>query len=187
VAASPPAWSFDASMTAYLFQDDGDFAQPSLTASRGALSLEGRFNDVALRSFSGFVGRQFTFGNTWEVAVTPKLGAAVGTIDAIIPALEFTLDAWRVELSSEAQFVIDIHDTREDFFYNWSELSFRTTDWLRLGLATQRTRVFEEPRDVQRGVLVGVTFGRVDGAVYWFNPDSDRQYAVATIAVSFRR
>jgi hypothetical protein len=169
----------------YLFPHDGDYAQPSFTANRGALGLEARFNDVALRAFSAFVGWRFAADGAVALEVTPKLGGAVGTIDAAIPALEFTLHFRRLELASEAQFVIDVHHTREAFFYNWSEISIRTTARLRLGMATQRTRVFEQLRDIQRGILVGVTFGPVDGSLYWFNPDSDRGYVVASVGVSF--
>ena len=139
---------------------------------------------MAVRSFSGLIGWRFTADRAVDVELIPKFGFAVGKIDALIPALEFAFTFRRLEFSGEAQFVIDVRDSRDTFFYSWSELSFRTTDWLRLGLATQRTRVFTEPRDIQRGLLAGVTFGAVDGAVYWFNPDSDRPYLVAAISVS---
>lgn len=180
-----PEWSYAAGLAAYLFLEDGDFAQPSFVANRGALCLEARFNDVAVRSFSGLVGWRFVTDRAIDVELVPKFGIAVGTIDAAIPALEFALTFRRLEFSGEVQFVIDIHSSRDTFFYSWSELSLRTTDWLRLGMATQRTRAFTEPRDIQRGVLAGVTFGRVAGTVYWFNPDSDRGYVVAAISVAF--
>lgn len=177
-------WAYEAGLAAYLFQEDGDFAQPSFVANRGALGLEARFNDVAVRSFSGLIGWRFTADRAVDAELIPKIGFAVGTIDAVIPALQFAFTFRRLEFSGEAQFVIDIHNSRDTFFYSWSELSVRTTDWLRLGMAMQRTRVFTEPRDIQRGILAGVTFGRVAGTVYWFNPDSDRGYVVAAISVS---
>ena len=184
-AGPAPEWSYEAGLAAYLFQEDGDFAQPSFVANRGALCLEARFNDVAVRSFSGLVGWRFAADRAVDVELIPKVGIAVGTIDALIPALEFALTFRRLEFSGEAQFVIDVHNSRDTFFYSWSELSVRAPDWLRLGMATQRTRVFTEPRNIQRGLLAGVTFGAVDATVYWFNPDSDRAYLVAAISVSF--
>ena len=185
---APPArreWTYEAGLAAYLFLEDGDFAQPSFAANRGALGLEARFNDVAVRSFSGLLGWRFAADRAIDVEVVPKFGVAVGTIDAAIPALELALTVRRLEFSGEAQFVIDIRHSRNTFFYSWSELSFRTAEWLRLGMATQRTRAFTEPRDIQRGLLAGVTFGAVDATVYWFNPDSERGYVVAAIGVSF--
>ena len=50
---------------------------------------------------------------------------------------------------------------------------------------TQRTRVYDTPRDIQRGFLVGVSFGRIEGAVYAFNPFDDDHFVVASIGFTF--
>jgi len=81
--------------------------------------------------------------------------------------------------------VIDAHDTDDSFLYNWSEISVWPADWLRLGLVTQRTRTFNESRDVQRGLLGGVSIGRFEASAYWFNPGSTDRYFVASAAFTF--
>jgi hypothetical protein len=46
-AAAPVAerlWSFYASASTYILPDDPDYVQPAITADRGWLHLEGRFN-----------------------------------------------------------------------------------------------------------------------------------------------
>jgi hypothetical protein len=45
--------------------------------------------------------------------------------------------------------------------------------------------VFQTDRDIERGLLVGFAFRRVDGSVYFFNPGSDDHYTVVSIGVSF--
>ena len=89
-------------------------------------------------------------------------GAVVGSTEGAIPAVSLALAFHRLEFSSEAEYVIDLDDTSERFFYNWSEFSVRATDWLRAGIVIQRTRALEQPRDLQRGLLAGVTAGRFD-------------------------
>ena len=59
------------------------------------------------------------------------------------------------------------------------------TEQIRAGVVTQRTRVYETPRDIQRGLLVGVSFGRIEGAVYAFNPFDDDHFVVASIGFTF--
>jgi hypothetical protein len=67
----------------------------------------------------------------------------------------------------------------------WSELSLWPTDWLRAGIVTQRTRVYQADREIQRGVLLGFAFEKVDATVYFFNPGADDHFTVVSIGVSF--
>ena len=59
------------------------------------------------------------------------------------------------------------------------------TEWLRAGMVTQRTRVYQTDRDIQRGVLVGFAFKKLDGTVYFFNPGADDHFTVVSLGVSF--
>jgi hypothetical protein len=67
----------------------------------------------------------------------------------------------------------------------WSELSVRATDWLRAGVVTQRTRVYQTERDLQRGLLVGVSLPVMESTFYWFNPGAGDQFAVVSLGLSF--
>jgi hypothetical protein len=67
----------------------------------------------------------------------------------------------------------------------WSELSLWATDWLRAGIVTQRTRVYQTERDIQRGLLVGFSYKKLDGTVYFFNPGSDDHFTAVSLGVSF--
>jgi hypothetical protein len=186
--APSPTWAFRLAAAAYFLpsgDDAGDYAQPTITADRGALHLEGRYNYEERNSLSAFAGWTIAFGQRFRFDVTPMFGAVAGERDGLIPALELSFTAGPLEFYSEGEYVIDVHDTSDRFFYNWSELSLWPADWLRVGLVAQRTRVFNEPRDVQRGLLTGVSIGRFEGVAYWFNPGSADRYFVTSFAISF--
>jgi len=184
-ASSEAAWSLRAAAAAYFFDDDDDYVQPTLTADRGALHLESRYNYEGRESLSAFIGWNLEYGKTVTVALTPMFGGVVGGTDGIVPGVELTLDFRRVELYAEGEYVIDLNESSDSFLYSWSELSVSLTDWLRGGVVTQRTRVRREPREIERGILAGVTLGPIEGTVYFFNPGSDDHYIVASIGVSF--
>ena len=184
--AQPAAsWSFDLSGAMYFLPADEDFLQPTLTADRGWLHLESRYNYEDRESLSFFGGVNFEFGDTVTLAFTPMIGGLVGQTDAVIPALEADLTIGSFEASAEGEYVFDLGDSSSKFFYMWSELSISPTEWLRAGLVTQRTRVYRTERDIQRGLLVGTSLGRFEGAVYFFNPGSDDHFIVVSLGVSF--
>ena len=81
--------------------------------------------------------------------------------------------------------MFDLNDSSSKYFYMWSELSLWPTEWLRAGMVTQRTRVYQTDRDIQRGVLVGFAFKKLDGTVYFFNPGADDHFTVVSLGVSF--
>ncbi len=71
------------------------------------------------------------------------------------------------------------------FFYNWSELTLSPTEWIRFGIVGQRTRAYQSDRDIQRGLLVGFTYKRLDVAGYLFNPDDSKPIVVVSARVAF--
>src|SRR5262249_45372105 len=143
-----------------------------------------RYNYEDRRSVSGFVGWTFERGTSATLELTPMIGAVAGETDGFVPGLELTFDWRRLEVYSEGEFVIGVAGTTS-FFYNWFEASVRAPDWLRIGIATQHTRAFDAPREIQRGVLMGVTVGRVEGVICVFNPGSHGAYAIASMSVGF--
>ncbi len=188
-AAPTSPWSVRATAAVYVMPDDDDFVQPTVAVDRGALHLEGRYNYEDRNSLSGFIGWNAAVGSTVTLEVTPMFGGVVGDTNGIIPALALTLSFRRLELYSEGEYVIDVNDRRNRFLYSWSEASVWATDWLRAGLVTQRTRTIRErlenPREIERGALIGLSLGKFEGAFCLFNPGSDDSYIVASFGVGF--
>ena len=70
--------------------------------------------------------------------------------------------------------MIDTGDSSDSFFYNWSELTIAPWDWVRFGLVTQRTRLYEADREIQRGLLLGFAYRMLTLTGYLLDPDESR-------------
>jgi hypothetical protein len=185
-AADPPAsWSLSASMYIYQVRDDSNYAQPTVTADRGRLHLEARYNNEDLETGSVWAGFNAAGGDTVTWELTPMLGAVFGRTNGVAPGYRASLGWRKIELSSEGNYLFDVDDSSESFFYNWSEVTVAPAEWWRAGLVTQRTRVYQTARDIQRGLLFGVSVRSLDLAVYLFNPDDSAPNVVFSIAVAF--
>jgi hypothetical protein len=114
-ASASPTWSFRFAAAAYFPPDDEDYLQPTVTADRGALHLESRYNYEERNSLSAFAGWTFGFGRRFRLDVTPMFGAVAGERDGVIPALELSFTAGPVEFYSEGEYVIDVHDASDPF------------------------------------------------------------------------
>ncbi len=180
-----PSWEFGAALFGYFVPDDSDFALPIVTADRGPLHLEARYNYEELDTGSLFVGWTFEAGSTFELEVTAMVGAVFGDLDGIAPGYELTLSYDRISLYDEGEYVVDLDDSDGNFLYNWLELTYAPLDWLRVGLVAQRTRVYETGLDVQRGLLAGFSYKNAELAVYLFNPGGEDAMVVCSLAASW--
>jgi hypothetical protein len=178
-------WEFGLSGALYVLPGEEDFVQPTFKADRGRFHFETRYNYEDRESTSFFVGANFEFGDRVTLALTPMVGGLVGQTDGIVPGLAADLSIGPFEAYAEAEYVFDLDDGESSYFYQWSELSWWPTEWLRAGVVTQRTRVYKTERDIQRGVLVGFTFKKLDGTVYFFNPGADDYFSVVSLGLSF--
>lgn len=178
-------WSFSASAYAYFVPDSREYVQPTFAADRDWLHLEVRYNYENLETGSAWVGYNFGGGNplTWEL--TPMLGGVFGNTTGIAPGYKGSLSWWKLELYSEGEYVIDTAETSASFFYNWSELSLAPVEWLRFGLVTQRTRLYDSDRDLQRGLLLGFAYRATSVTAYVFNLDESCPVVVVALGVDF--
>ena len=152
---SGPAWEFG--LTAYpTFVRGGEnYTSAIAIADRGALHLEARYNYESIGARSAFVGWTFSGGESFTWELTPLLGGAWGD-DArrSCPGLEASL-AWEpLDFYLEAEYVRSGVDVRDSYLYAWSELGYSPFEWLRVGLAGQRTNAYDSDRDIQRGPFV---------------------------------
>ena len=175
------AWAFSASAFFYFVPDDKDFLMPVVTADRGRLHLEARYNYEDLDTGSGWIGCILGGGDELAWAFTPMLGAVFGSTNGIGPGYNGSLGWRKFELYSEGEYVFDTGDSSDSFFYTWSEWTCAPADAFWFGLVIQRTRAYGD-RDVQPGVVVGFAREALALAVYVFNPDEDEP--VVALALS---
>ena len=178
-------WSFGVSVYGYFVPDDRDYAQPTITLDHGWLHLEARYNDENLETGSLWVGYNFGGGDklAWEFA--PMVGGVFGDTKGVAPGYKGSLSWWKLELYSEGEYVFDASDSSESFFYCWNELTLSPVDWFRFGLVSQRTKVYETDRDIQRGFLVGLSYREWSLTTYVFNPDESKPTIVVGATFSF--
>ncbi|HEX5045151.1 MAG TPA: hypothetical protein VFV75_19810 [Candidatus Polarisedimenticolaceae bacterium] len=183
--AAAASWEGNLSAAWYALPDEEDFVQPTLRVDRERLHLETRYNYEDRHATSLFLGANFAWGQEETLALTPMLGVLFGDTDGVVPGLETDFTAGRFEAYGEAEYVVDLDDGASSYFYLWSELSWWPSERWRTGLVAQRTRAHDTDRDIQRGLLVGVSFRRLEGSLYLFNPGSDDHFAVVSFGLGF--
>lgn len=186
-ASSPdrPAWEFGLSAYPTIVRDGENYTPVIGVADRGQLHLEARYNYESIGARSAFVGWTFSGGEefTWEL--TPLLGGAWGTARGFVPGLEASLAWGPVDFYLEGEYVRSSVDVEESYLYAWTELGYSPVEWLRIGVAGQRTNAYGSDREIQRGPFAQFTWRQVTVGGYWFNPGSSDQIFVGLIGVTF--
>lgn len=182
---SAPTWSYSASAYWYVLPDEANYGQATMTTDHGWVHLEGRYNYEDHHTGSAWFGYNASGGDTLAWEVTPMIGGVFGATDGIAPGYKGSLSWRKFELYSEGEYVFDLAQSSDSFFYNWSELTIAPVEWLRAGMVTQRTRVYNTDREIQRGFLVGVSHGALSVTTYVFNPDDSKPIVVLGATVTF--
>jgi hypothetical protein len=179
------AWSFSASVSTYFVPDFREYVQPTFTGDRGWLHLEIRYNYENLDTGSLWLGYNFGGGEKVEWEFTPMVGGVFGETTGVAPGYRLSLSYSKLAFSSEGEFVFDTSDKEGSFLYFWSELSYAPVEWFRFGLAGQRTRAYQSDVDIQRGILIGVSWKQMDLTTYIFNLDHGKPTWVFAVSLSF--
>lgn len=113
------------------------------------------------------------------------VGGVVGLTSGIAPGLEFTITHKKIELYNESEYIFDVETTENNFFYSWTDLTYSPTDWLSVGLSAQRTRLYQTDLDIQRGLLVGVSYKSFELRGYVYNLGFDDSFFLIGLSASF--
>jgi hypothetical protein len=178
-------WTFAASVYGYFPPESANYLQPTLTADRDWLHLEVRHNYEALDTGSAWLGYNLAGGDGLKWEFTPLIAGIFGKVNGVAPGYEGSLSWRRIELYSEGEFVIDAAGASASYFYNWSELTLSVLERWRVGWVTQHTRAYQAEREIQRGLLVGLSFDRGEVAGYVFNPDDGKPTVVISLRASW--
>jgi hypothetical protein len=155
-----------ATVFVYVIPGEGNYVQPTIAVDRESVHIEARYNYEARDAGSLWAGYNLEGGDTLSWAFTPMLGAVLGTVTGVATGYSGSLTWRKLDVYSEGEYLSDLSEPADSFFYNWSEVSLRPLEMLRFGLVTQRTRVRESARDLQRGPLVGMTFRSLELTAY---------------------
>lgn len=162
---------------------DPFFILPIVTADKNKLHLEARYNYEELKTFSGWIGYNFSGGKEFQSKITPMGGFLLGRITGFAPGLEIQLEYSGFEFYSESEFVFDTEDKENNFYYNWTDLTYSPADWLFFGFSAQRTKAYETDLDIQRGFLIGGSLANLELSGYCFNPGTDDLYFLIAASI----
>jgi hypothetical protein len=182
--ASENPWDVSLTTSGYIVPKSSSYVSPDLSADRGKLHLEARYNDEALQTGSLWVGYNFSAGKKLVLNTTAMAGAVFGDLNGIAPGGALTLSYKKLQLYSSFEYVFDLQHRNGSFFYVWDQLTYSPLSWLQVGLVSQRTRAYQTGLDVQRGVLGGVTYKKVNFTANIFNFGWTKPTEV--LAVSFK-
>jgi hypothetical protein len=171
VAPPPAAPTVEGQAIVYgwVVPEQDNFAMADAWLDIRQLHLEARYNYEGLRTGSVFVGANASAGDKLAIAATGMLGAVFGDTDGIAPGFRITAQWWKLDLSTEDEIVLDPWNVENSFVYSWSELGFSPWPWLRVGLVAQRMRVLRTELNFERGLLAGVSVGKLTATVYELN------------------
>lgn len=180
-----PGWEFNLSLNNYIFPGDEWYLLPILTADRGRLHLEARYNYEDRKTASVWGGWRFGWEGEVSGEVIPMGGIVFGSTSGMAPGLEVDVSWWKLEFYSELEYLFLFDDPSGNYLYAWSTLTVAPNDWLTVGLVGQRSRVVESGLDIERGVLIGGWYDRFGLTYHWVNPFTDDVYHILTLDVSF--
>jgi hypothetical protein len=188
-AAAPekPEWEIAATGYWNAVRESDSYASGIFAADRGPLHLEARVNYEARHAQSAFAGWTFSGGKEDAISfeATPILGGVGGDVRGPIAGLEATVAAGKFDFYVEAEYVRENREKVSSYTYAWSELGYRPTENLRLGLVGQRTRAYGGEREFQRGGFVQYSIKKVTLGIYWFNPGSSDQVVIGSAGLAF--
>ena len=147
---SPPtpeaaAWEWGPSILLYVLPEESDYLQPTLTADRGALHLEARYNYEDRETGSAFVGWNLSFGEELKFGLAPWSGACSAGRTGIAPALTLTLEWGPLALWSQSEYVFDLGDSHRELL-----LLLERVQLLERGLAPGGTGACSGPAPSRR-------------------------------------
>ena len=126
-------WEYSLTVDGYIIEGSDGYASPTFTADHNWLHLEARYNYENFRTGSLWAGYNFSWGKTWQFAVTPMIGGVFGRTNGIAPGCEASLAYRKLTLSIDNEYVFDTTSKSGNFYYTWPQLTYAAA-----GLAKSR-------------------------------------------------
>ena len=146
---------------------------------------EMRYNYEELNTVSLYGGKNFTGDGKLNYDITPMLGAVVGKYNGGSVAVNIDLGYKRTSLSTQAQYTVNTDRSTDNFFFNWSELTYQPLKWMYAGISVQQTKVYKTNLKSEYGVLACFIVKNFSVPVYLFNPFSNEQNIIIGINVEW--
>lgn len=179
------AWSFETDAYYYILPGGKNTTTLMGYTDHKAFHFEARYNYEDLQSASLFAGYRFEGGRGLKFSVTPMLGFVFGNTDGIVPGLEASLAWKKLDFYTENEHVFDFAGKAYNFFYSWTELAITPFRNFRTGISGNRSRLYQSDLEIQKGIFTEYSFWKITAGVHYFNPFSNDDFVIATLAVEF--
>ena len=123
-SADAEPWEYSLTVDGYIIPGEDGYASPTFTADHNWLHLEARYNYENFRTGSLWAGYNFSWGKTWQFAVTPMIGGVFGRTNGIAPGCEASLAWKKLTLSIDNEYVFDTTSKSGNFYYTWPQLTY---------------------------------------------------------------
>jgi len=140
-----------------------------------------RYNYEEAGAVSFLAGKTFEKTGTLNGFITPSAGLIAGTYHGVPFAVNCELEYNHLSFCSQAQYTMNTQTARNNFFYHWTDLSYRLLPWLDAGVAVQQTAYLVNQTVTNAGVMAEFASGKWRIPVYYFNGGQFENYMVIGI------
>ena len=147
---------------------------------------EARYNYEEAQTFSLYAGRTFAKENRFSYSFTPMVGGMTGKLKGAALGLNMELDFENFNFSSQSQYAMMTGNVSTNFFFSWSELSYRPVSWFYGGLSMQHTQMYRTNALVEPGVMVGFSIKQWTIPLYGFIPYADNRYFIVGVGYEWK-
>jgi hypothetical protein len=176
---------YNASLYYYSFPDAEGNLIPIVYADFNSIHLEGRYNYEDKKSASVFCGYTIERGKRVEFGITPMVGIVFGSTNGIAPGLELEI-AWnKIDFYSESEWLFDFESADYNYIYTWTELAYNPNEVIRTGLSANRSRIYQNKKEIQRGIFAEYNFSKFTTGFHYFNPFEDDYYLIGILSYEF--
>lgn len=162
----------------YFSGDKQQHTSPTIVSYRAAHNWynEARFNYEDFNTASLYTGRSFSHNGNISYEAIPLAGAVFGRFNGGSLGLNINISSKKIFLSSQAQYTFSVQNKNLNYFYNWSELTLETTDWLYAGIVSQQTIISNNLPGIENGVVIGFSLKKFTFPVYIFTPQKEKAF-----------
>lgn len=139
-----------------------------------------RYNYEEDQTFSWQIGKNFSREGNVSYSVIPLAGFLTGKFNGLSICMQTEIEAGKFCLFTEPEYCLQWNKSSENFFYNWSELSFQLSRFLYAGPALQ-TKMKQGVLFTEAGFLVGINVKKFELPFYFFKPSPGGGYFVAGV------
>jgi hypothetical protein len=103
----------------------------------------------------------------------------------VLPGLELEAGWWRLSYWLELEYLFNVKDSPDSFFYTWSELTLEVTSFLWVGGSWQRFKQARSDRELDVGPMIGGGVGPVSLSFYYYGLGTSERWALVSLDVRF--